>query len=263
MSKETVVLQSFRTHQVPPWIETAIASVQAWASARNYDYVFTDDAFFDYAPSWVHDYCGAQLFPVTDVARLYYLKAFIAKGYERVVWIDADVLVFDQPVFDIDVTSGYAFSRELMMGADADGRVHFSPPGLNNAVMFFRQGNPMLDFYLFAVEEILRQTAPGRIERTALGPAFLGNLARTMPLARLNCVGLFTPLLMGDLARQSDRLLRAYQSAFRYPMGAANLCHFTRHYADEAQRPLLDRSFEAAIEFLLSLTEKAGDAPAF
>lgn len=110
----------------------------------------------------------------------------------------------------------------------------------------------MLEFYCFAAEEIVRQTEPGRIERTVLGPSFLRNLARSMPIARLNCVGLFTPVLMSDLAKRSTRLLRAYQSAFHYPMGAANLCHFTRHYASDLQKAQLDAEFEAAIDFLVS-----------
>lgn len=97
----------------------------------------------------------------------------------------------------------------------------------------------------------MRQTPTGQIERTALGPGFLRNLAKSMPIARLNCVGLFTPMLMADLVKGSTRLLNAYQAAFRHPMGAANLCHFTRHYAEDTQRPCLDRNFDAAIEFLL------------
>lgn len=148
--KRTVVLQTFRTDQVPSWMLTAMASVRRWASLRGYDYAFTDDAFFSYAPPWVHERSGEQIFPVTDVARLYYLKDYLAKGYERAVWIDADVLIFDQATFDIDVPSGYAFSREVMMGSDRSEHIHFSRPSLNNAVMFFREGNPMLDFYCFA-----------------------------------------------------------------------------------------------------------------
>ncbi|WP_200384608.1 hypothetical protein [Rhodocyclus tenuis] len=211
-----------------------------------------DDAFFNYAPLWVHERCGAQIFPITDIARLYYLKDYLAKGYERVVWVDADVLVFDHAVFDIDVPSDYAFSREVMMGVDNSGRIQLSSPSLNNAVMFFRQGNPMLDFYCFAAEEIVRRTAPDRIERTALGPSFLRGLARSMPIARLNCIGLFTPVLIADLAKGSTRLFNDYCASFRYPMGAANLCHFTRHYAAEAERSMIDRTYDSAIRFLLS-----------
>lgn len=252
MQKDTVVLQSFRTDQVPSWIATSMASVRNWAAARGYDYVFTDDAFFDYAPRWVHERCAAQFFPITDIARLYYLKDYLARGYERVVWVDADVLVFDPVEFNIEGPFNYAFAREVMMGLDPNGKIQFSPSSINNAVMFFRHGNPMLDFYCFASEEIVRLTDPDKIQRTSIGPTFLRNLANTMPLARLNCVGLFTPLLMGDLAKGSNQLLHAYESVFRHPMGAANLCHFTRHHADEAQRERIDRDFDAAIAYLLA-----------
>jgi len=257
MNKGTAVLQSFRTHQVPSWINTALASVRSWTQTRGYDYIFTDDTFFDYAPRWVQGRCATQFFPITDIARLYYLKAYLAKGYERVVWVDADVLVFEDQLFDIDVSSDYAFCREVMMGGESTGRLTISPPSLNNAVMFFRQGCPMLDFYRFAAEEILRRTAPEKIERTTVGPKFLRALAKSMPIARLNCVGLFTPLLMADLSRKSTELWSIYQSSFRYPMGAANLCHFSRHYADDEQRALIDQQYNEAIDFIFSLNHSS------
>ncbi|PKO34524.1 MAG: hypothetical protein CVU34_07155 [Betaproteobacteria bacterium HGW-Betaproteobacteria-7] len=232
---KTVVLQTFRDYNVPEWITLTMKSVREWSASRNYDYVFIGDEFFDYAPPWVHDKCGAQRLPITDFARLHYLKDYLSRGYERVVWVDADVLVFRPELFDINVPSGYAFSREILMLKNQDGKLHIGLPGINNAVMLFEQGNPMLDFYLLAAESILRQVAPGRLKHTAIGTEFLSKLARTMPLARLNCVGLFTPLLMADIAEGGRTLWPIYQKAFKYPMSAANLCGSMTSFSTEQQ----------------------------
>ena len=40
---KTLVIQSFRTHSVPPWIERCLDSVRRWAALRGYDYRLTDD----------------------------------------------------------------------------------------------------------------------------------------------------------------------------------------------------------------------------
>ena len=37
---DTVVLQSFRTHDVPPWLARCMASVQAWARQEGWGYEF-------------------------------------------------------------------------------------------------------------------------------------------------------------------------------------------------------------------------------
>lgn len=230
---KTVVLQTYRDYNVPDWMTLTLQSVREWSAGRGYDYVFIGDEFFDYAPPWVHEKCGAQRLPVTDFARLHYLKDYLARGYERVVWIDADVLVFRPALFDIDVLSGYAFSREILMLKNQQGKLQIGPPGINNAVMLFEQDNPMLDFYLLAAESILRQVVTGRLKHTAIGTEFLSRLARTMPLARLNCVGLFTPLLMADIAEGGKTLWPIYQKAFKYPMHAANLCGSLTSFSTE------------------------------
>ena len=44
---KTVVLQSFRTRDVPEWMRRCLASVEAWARHAGHDYKFVDDAIFD------------------------------------------------------------------------------------------------------------------------------------------------------------------------------------------------------------------------
>ena len=49
---KTLVYQSFRTTDVPLWIERAMKSVRDWAEVRGYDYEFIDDKIFDLVPEW-------------------------------------------------------------------------------------------------------------------------------------------------------------------------------------------------------------------
>lgn len=248
----TIVLQSYRAHDVPGWIGTCLVTVAKWAQQSGFDYLLTGDEFFDYAPAWVRQRCGAQIFPVTDLARLNLLQDYLGRGYQRVVWVDADVLVFAPQWLKIDTQAGYAFSHEVVLGELPDGRVHLSAPRINNAVMVFEKDHPMLAFYRFATEAILRHAPPGEIERTVVGPKFLTALNRAMPIERLNSVGLFTPRLMADIATGGHQHCAAYATAFGYPMGAANLCHFNRHFSDVVAQSQLDALFEQAIDRLLA-----------
>lgn len=187
---KTLVAQSYRTHDVPAWIATCLDSVRAWARQQHYSYHFVGDKFFSYAPDWVITRCASQIFPVTDITRLYLLKEMRAAGADRVIWADADVLVFDPANFLVETRSGYAFSHEVMIVVLPDQRIHVSKPSINNSVMVFERETPMLDFYLLASEEILRHLPAGEVPRTIIGPAFLMNLANAMPVERLSNVGL-------------------------------------------------------------------------
>ena len=49
---KTVVYQSYRTHDVPPWVEACLQSTRAWAASRGFQHRFLDDRFFDFCPRW-------------------------------------------------------------------------------------------------------------------------------------------------------------------------------------------------------------------
>ena len=44
---KTVVFQSYKTEDVPPWIATCMDGVRQWSAAKGFDYRFMDDQFFD------------------------------------------------------------------------------------------------------------------------------------------------------------------------------------------------------------------------
>jgi hypothetical protein len=230
----------------------ALDSVKSWASLNSFDYVFVGDEFFDYAPAWVHERCGAQRLPVTDVARLYLLAEVLGRGYERVIWLDADVLVFDPDGLVISSDDGHAFCRQVVLARDFRGATRISPPGVNNAVMSFQRGNPMLDFYRLAAERILAAAPPGEVGRTLLGPDFLSALAMLVPLGLVRNVGLFSPLLMEGIATGNLALYRAYLGQYEMPLAATNICHSFRPPEAGAGQIAFDQLFDLATERLLA-----------
>jgi hypothetical protein len=248
---KTLIVQSYRTTQVPGWIHTALSTVKRWAASRQYDYQFLGDEFFNWAPAWVRQQFSSHLFPLTDLARLYLLKDGLKRGYQRVVWVDADVLIFDPENFSVNTTSGFAFCREHMLTQLPDGGIRSEQPGINNAVMVFEQGQPMLDFYLYAAESRLKHIHPLKLQRTGLGPDLLQKLSLVLPLELLTHVGLFTPLLMQELAAGHSRAAKLYAGQSGVPLTAANLCHFVRHHADEQKKQQIDAIYERAIAILM------------
>ncbi|MGL6048111.1 MAG: hypothetical protein ACRC02_16840 [Vogesella sp.] len=115
--------------------------------------------------------------------------------------------------------------------------------------MAFGRGSPVLPLYRAAAERCLQQTPLGAITRTLIGPQRLQQLAATLPLARLDNIGLFTLALMQDLAQGSTRWWQAHC----YPLAAAKLCHFVRHLANARQQQQLDHIYQQAIEVIYAL----------
>lgn len=219
---QTLVIQSYRTRGVAAWIGACLESVQAWAAGAGYRYEFVDDRLFDYAPRWVRERCSRQLLPLTDVARMHLLRERLGQGWDRVVWVDADVLVFAPERFVLDDAAPYALCHELWLRVTEDGRVE-SEEKVCNAVMLLTRGQPMLDFWIFAVEEILRAHAPHEIGPLTASTQFFTNLAQIMPLRVLRSVGLFSPPVVRDLGGDGE-LAREWARRFGSPIGAANLC---------------------------------------
>jgi hypothetical protein len=220
---QTLVIQSYRTRDVAAWIHLCLGSVQTWAAAAGYQYEFVDDRLFDYAPGWVREHCGKQLLPITDVARMRLLRERLEQGWERVVWVDADVLVFAPERFVLDGTAPYSLCEELWLRLSESLEIH-TEEKVNNAVMTMTRGHPMLDFWIFAVEEILRVHAPHEIGPLTASTQFFTELAHIMPLRVLRNVGLLSPPVVRDIGRGGGTITREWARQFGHPIGAANLC---------------------------------------
>ena len=247
---KTIVLQSFRTHDVPGWIGACMGSVRAWAEGRGWAYELMDDAFLALAPDWARWRCRGNLYAVTDVSRLIWARRKLDEGYERAVWADADVLVFAPARLRLTDGSGHGVARELFLHVGEGARttpIH----GLNNALMAFERGDPVLDACIEACYRCLRALAPGPVPRTALGPDLLRRLAEGRQLRSIDGLGLFSPAIMEQIACGGGPLTREYLRHSPVPPAAANLCHFMRNATRGDLRPAFDRMYGEAIGRLL------------
>ena len=224
-----------------------MASVRAWADARGHAYRFIDDALFDAVPGWFLDKVRREVHLVSDLARLNLARQYLAEGFERALWVDADVVVFDPDNFSLDGAPGYAFCREDFL-ALRDERTLEVTRRVCNAVSLFARGNALLDFYIHACEELVR-TRDG-FRHTAIGTELLGALNRQFPLPVLAGVNLMSPFVLHALATGAEPVLRFWMGHVRSPLAAGNLCATFRNRRLGAI-DLADATFERVVAALL------------
>lgn len=220
--KSTLVVQSYRPDRTTPWILKCLASVSAWADSCGYAYEFLDDVLFNFAPDWVHKRCAGQKLPITDIARLYLLKDRL-KRYQCIIWADADLLIFAPQHLLCNRVKGYALAREVWIS-------HRSNPALsvkekiNNSCIVMERHHPMLDFLIFASEEVLRNQPSCNVTFLSVGTDLLTKLSTVMPVRVLPGAGTFSPLVISEIISGTETAMAQLASGYKTPLGAANLC---------------------------------------
>ncbi len=197
-------------------------SVEAWSGARDYEYRFLDDSLFERVPDWFRAKVNGNILPMSDVARLKVARELLDNGFDRAIWLDADVLVFDPGAYDIAIDTDYAFGREVWVRRGGGDQLLVTE-GLHNAVCVFCRDNDFLDFYIHACEEIVLG-AESEVLSHQIGPDFLNRLRDVIGTRLVPDVGLFSPLVIGDIAAGGGRALSAHMNAFGRPVRTANLC---------------------------------------
>src|SRR5688500_4692208 len=179
---KAVVYQSFRTENVPPWIEACLGSTRAWAASRGFEYRFIDDEFLGYCPPWYRRAVGNNILLVSDLARLVAARGLLIEGYDRAIWIDADVLVFAPAAFDVETGEDFAFNSELWVNREQERYVGWRR--VNNAVCTFDRDNAFLYFYIQSCHRIVgRRHKEGlSVDPLSVGTAFLTPLHELVPL---------------------------------------------------------------------------------
>ena len=217
----TLVFQSYRDRDVPRAIERALASVRAWAASRGCDYRFHDDRFFDVLPAWYRERVGDHKLVLANLARLSVARSALVGGYERAIWIDADVLVFDPARFDVRTPGGFALCRETWV--ERRGFDLVAEPKVNNAVCAFERGNRFLDFAIWAHEALVRDR-PERVYRFGTSTTLLTMLHAATPLPLVDNVAVLTPAMLRELAADGDGpALATLRKRHGARMHAANL----------------------------------------
>jgi len=246
----TVVYQSFRTDNVPEWINTCLNSVRSWARRKGYDYRFYDDEIFEYVPEWYRQKVNNQIHLVTDLARLNIAQALLQEGYEHTIWVDADVLVFEPDKLEIPLEKPFAFCQEIYIGMNSKRQLT-SRPGVNNAIMMMSQGNELLPFYIDCCKKLVKRAS--HLPHTLVGTDFLTQLQQQQPIAHLHNVALFSPYIMHDLAspKPGNPALNMFCRDFQNPIYAANLC-LTFNTSVLGRKMLPEEAYQKAIDALLA-----------
>lgn len=217
----TLVYQSYRTTNVPEWIKQCLQSVKNWTASKEYEYRFVDDELFEYAPQWYRQKVRHNVQLVSDLSRLVLARGFLEEGYERVIWIDADVLIFDSEKFILDTSGGASFCREVWIDEDLQGNM-IHQEKINNSVSVFYQQNAMLDFYIDACKRIVSSSA--KASPVLVGTSFLSALHKIYPFDLITSVGILSPALVYGLLKEQRTFLDFYLKRHGSEIFAANLC---------------------------------------
>ena len=130
-NSDTIVIQSFRKHDIPGWVQRCLDSVRNWAVMHGHDYSLAGDEFFALCGT---DYLARghkDARTITDLARLVATRNRLDDGYRQVIWMDADVFVFDPERLDLSfpaeaLPTGYAFGREVWLHRAPSAKSMFS-----------------------------------------------------------------------------------------------------------------------------------------
>lgn len=232
----TLVIQSHRTPLAAAWLQPCLDSVRDWADRSNFEYRFLGDEIFSPLPENILQKTADRLPAASDLARLIALQAALDEGFDTVVWCDADFLVFAPDALSLPRDS-YGLGREVWVQPGAGKlRAHVK---VHNAFMFFRRGNPFLDFYRHAAQRML-ETHEGPMVPQFVGPKFLSAIHNMVKCPVVEEAAMFSPAttraLLGGGGPALDLMLA---KSIRAPAGA-NLCSSLAH-SGELEEAELER----------------------
>jgi len=219
---KTIVYQSQRPEGLPAWLETCLGSVRSWSEDRGFAYRFYGDEIFERVPAWYRDKTAAYPQVATDLGRLRLARELLDEGYERTVWLDADVLVFDPENFRINVETGSAFGREVWVQADGKGGLR-AYRNVHNAVALFCRDDTFLDFYADACERIIGR-ANGGLPPQIVGTKLLTALHNIVGFQLIDAVAMASPPVVRDIAGGGGAALDRLSRELEAVPEAVNLC---------------------------------------
>ena len=219
MTHSTLVIQSQRSPLPFTWLQSCLDSVENWAKLHGFDYHYIGDELFAPVPAWLMEKTKEQKVIATDIARLMQMRAKLDEGYQRVIWCDADFLIFNPAAF-IPIDAPYALGREIWIQLNQHGKLK-SFKKVHNAYLAFDQGNSFLDFYIDSAISLL-QRADTQVPLQFVGPK-LTALHNVIQCPVQENVGMLS-LVIEALVTDSKRALTMMQSKQIQPLRAANLC---------------------------------------
>ena len=216
----TLVIQSHRDPLPFKWLQLCLDSVANWAQDNRFEIRFLGDEIFNLVEPELVDKIGAQTVIASDLARLKILQQGLAQGYDRVVWCDADFLIFDPEKFLLPDTD-FALGREVWVQLDATGKPRANKK-VHNAFLMFRRGNYFLDFYCATAEHLLRLNQD-RMSPQFIGPKLLTALHNVAQCPVMEVAGMLSPPVIRDLIAGEGAALQLFQEKSPARLAGANL----------------------------------------
>ena len=220
---KTLVLQSHRTPLPAQWINRCISSVKNWATQYQFDYLFIGDELYGYVPKSLLKKTKAQPIIATDLARLRALQFYLKQGFDRVIWCDADFLIFAPDNFLLP-DEPYALGREIWVQNDRKKTTKLNVYiKVHNAFMLYCKNNSFLDFYADTAERLLTLNQ-GQMPPQFIGPKLLTAIHNIAQCPVLETAGMLSPRVIQDLANGTTSALSLMKQRATQSIFAANLC---------------------------------------
>lgn len=217
----TLIFQSYRRSDIPSFISDCLTGVFDWSAGQDYDYRLIGDEIFDHVPDDLRARCFGHIPKVTDLGRLYLAREYLVEGYDRVIWLDADVFVFAPDRFLIDPDLTHGFGREIWVQLDKKGKWR-AYRHVHNAICLFTKGNPVLEFLIHTSEQIIRQQT-GPTAPQLIGPKLLSALHNISNFPLIESAGMMSPPVMRDVLAGGGEALECQSRAEAEPLAAVNL----------------------------------------
>jgi hypothetical protein len=244
---KTVVVQAWAGDR-PRFIDSCLGTVRDWAALQGFDYRFETDALLADVPESYRRRVSNLVLPMAVFGRLLLLRQVLRSGCDRVIWCDADVVIFDPADLHMRGTGDYALTYEVWTETDPAGRVRHAP-NITGCFMMFERENPFLDFALHALAQRAERTPI--TEPRASFTYMLTELGEVVPLRTVREVGMVSPLLMGEIARATPRHLAGYMETVGVPLCGVNLCTAFHNLVYEGVH-MTDAIYERVIERCLT-----------
>lgn len=185
-----------------------------------WDYRLLGDELFRGVPLAISLKARSRL-PLADLGRLLWTKRFL-QDWDRVIWLDSDVLVFDPNSFAIATDNEDLVCREILIQRREGSTEVDASFGHNPTALMFGRESPLLDEWLHAIENHAAHS-PG-FGDADFGREMLAGIARKRPLTAIESIGHFNAAILREIHGLPGEALRKLVEKAGGPFAAGNLC---------------------------------------
>jgi hypothetical protein len=236
---KVIVFQSHAKNP-PIWIRRCTLSVREWTKRLGWNYRLLGDELFRGVPLAISLKARSRL-PLADLGRLLWAKRLL-QDWDRVIWLDSDVLVFDPNSFGIATDNEDLVCREILIQRRVGSAEVDALFGHNPTALMFGRKSPLLDEWLQAIENHAARS-PG-FGDADFGREMLAGIARKRPLTAIESIGHFNAAILREIHGSSGAALRKLMECARAPLAAGNLCGHYR-LPPKAYDRIIDRLIDS------------------